>query len=168
MDLWVSEAGVLRQGEQSYRCALGKAGLRFEKREGDSATPIGRFPLRRLFYRADRLAAPITRLPLRAITPQDGWCDDPAHEDYNRLISLPHPARHETLWREDGLYDLLVVLGHNDSPPIAGEGSAIFLHLARPDYSGTEGCVALALPDLLAVLADLGPEDRLIVSALQK
>ena len=134
-----------------------------DKREGDGGTPVGTFALRRLLYRPDRAAAPATRLPVQALTPADGWCDDPDDRAYNRPVTLPFAASHEKMWREDNIYDVVVVLGHNDDPPVAGRGSAIFLHVARPDYRPTEGCVALALDDLLRVLADCGPETRLTV-----
>jgi L,D-peptidoglycan transpeptidase YkuD (ErfK/YbiS/YcfS/YnhG family) len=148
----------LHAGDRVWPCALGKGGVVRAKREGDGATPLGRWPLRRLFYRPDRLAAPATGLPVTALDPTMGWCDDPAHADYNRLIRLPHPARHERLWREDHVYDLVVVLGHNDAPPVPGAGSAIFLHVARPAYAPTEGCLALALADLLAVVGACSAE----------
>ena len=92
-------------------------------------------------------------MPLEPIAPDDGWCDDPADADYNRMVRLPHPARCEELWRDDALYDLIGVLGWNDAPVVRGRGSAIFLHVARPDFAPTEGCVALAATDLRAVLA---------------
>ncbi len=157
-------------GGARWPCALGRAGViaGAAKREGDGATPSGCWPLRRVLYRPDRLAgAPstgATGLPTRAITPDLGWCDDPGHADYNRLIDLPHPAGHETLWREDGLYDVVAVLGHNDDPPVPGHGSAIFLHCAEPDPAGrhglrpTAGCVALPRARLLALLAALPAE----------
>ena len=163
MDLIVSASSEARWGELRYRCALGRGGLTAEKREGDGATPIGAWPMRRLLYRADRMERPSTRLPFREITPDDGWCDDPADPAYNRPVRLPYPGRHERLWREDALYDLVVVLGHNDDPVVAGYGSAIFLHVARPDYAATEGCVALAHADLLRVLAEAAPGDRVVV-----
>lgn len=93
----------------------------------------------------------------------DGWCDDPLDAHYNQQIRRPFPARHERLWRDDHLYDVIAVLGYNDSPPIAELGSAVFLHVAQPDYGPTEGCVALALSDLLALLASIGPEDHLVI-----
>ena len=148
----VTGDGWLRFRGRQLRAALGRGGLRAEKQEGDGATPLGRLPLRRLLYRADRVAIPATALPREPITADDGWCDDPAHADYNRAIRLPHPARHEALWRQDPVYDLVVVLGWNDAPVIRNRGSAIFLHLARPDYAPTDGCVALALPDLTWLL----------------
>lgn len=151
----VDPAGWLTFGGLRYRCALGKGGVRADKREGDGATPIGRFGLRELLYRPDKLATPSCLLSKSALKPEDGWCDDPSHPDYNRLVRLPHPARCETMWREDGCYDLVVPLGYNDDPPVAGLGSAIFLHVAKPGYSPTEGCVALARDDLLTLLAAL-------------
>ncbi len=137
-----------------YRCALGKGGLSAEKREGDGSTPIGLLPLRRLLYRADRLAPPQASVAIAPIAPEDGWCDDPTHADYNQQIRLPHPARHEILWRADHIYDVIGTLGWNDAPVARGRGSAIFLHLARPGFAPTEGCVALERQDLLQVLRD--------------
>lgn len=132
-----------------------------EKREGDGASPIGVWPLRYVLYRPDRGPAPKTALPVRPIARDDGWCDDPAHPDYNRPVKRPFAASHEALWREDGLYDIVVVLGHNDDPPVAPLGSAIFLHLAKPDYAPTEGCIALSRPDMEAVLRLAAPGDLL-------
>ena len=162
MDLIVS-AGVVDWDGRRFRCALGRTGIRADKREGDGVTPAGRFGLRRVLYRADRLARPPTALPVAALTRQDGWCDDPADPMYNQPVRLPYPARHERLWRADGRYDLIVVLGHNDDPVVPGHGSAVFLHIAAPDYRPTEGCVALARDDLLAVLAEARPGDRMCV-----
>ena len=137
-----------------YSCAIGKGGIRADKREGDGATPIGLLPLRRVLYRADRLAPPRAAVPLAPIAPDDGWCDDPAHADYNAPIRLPHPARHEELWRADEIYDVIGVLGWNDAPIARGRGSAIFLHLARPGFTPTQGCIALQQRDLLRVMAE--------------
>lgn len=168
MDLTVSADGFLRIGARSYRCALGRGGVREEKIEGDGATPVGSFALRRVLYRPDRLEAPETALPLAPVEPDQGWCDAPADPMYNRQVRLPYPASHEKLWRDDHLYDVIVVLGHNDDPPEPGAGSAIFMHVARADYGPTEGCVALRLPDLLAVLAACGPADYLGVTPADK
>lgn len=154
-------------GDRAFPCAIGKGGMvaAQDKREGDGASPLGAWPLRRVLYRPDRGPAPRTALPVSPIAPDDGWCDDPAHPDYNRPVKRPFDSSHEALWREDGLYDLVVVLGHNDDPPVAPMGSAIFLHLAKPDYAPTEGCIALARPDLEAVLALAAPGDVLIIEA---
>jgi L,D-peptidoglycan transpeptidase YkuD (ErfK/YbiS/YcfS/YnhG family) len=153
--LTVDPAGWLEFAGQSVRCALGRRGIRRDKHEGDGATPCGHFALRELLFRPDRLAPPICALPVRPISPGDGWCDDPSHPDYNRMVMLPHPARCERLWRHDALYDLVIPLGYNDDPPRPGLGSAIFLHVAGPYFEPTEGCVALALPDLLTLLGQL-------------
>lgn len=158
-----SVTGMLSWPKGEARCALGRGGVSAAKREGDGATPVGVMALRYLFYRADREAQPFTRLPIRAIEPEDGWCDDPESSEYNRHVRQPFAARHETLWRDDRLYDLLIVLGWNDAPPVPARGSAIFLHLAGENYAPTEGCIALARRDLLRLLADCGPGDRLTV-----
>ena len=144
---------LLHHEGQRYRAAIGKAGIRAEKMEGDEATPAGLLPLRRILYRADRLARPRAAVPLLPLAPHDGWCDDPDDPAYNQPIRLPHQARHEVLWRSDSLYDVIGVLGWNDAPVAKRRGSAIFLHEARPDYAPTQGCIALAGPDLLALLA---------------
>jgi L,D-peptidoglycan transpeptidase YkuD (ErfK/YbiS/YcfS/YnhG family) len=154
MEALVHPDGRLIWRGQTLRCALGQGGVRVEKEEGDGATPAGFLPLRRVLYRADRVPPPRCVPPVEPIAPGDGWCDDPAHQDYNRRVILPHDARHEELWRRDELYDLVAVLGWNDQPVAKGRGSAIFLHVARPDHAPTAGCVALLLPDLARVLAE--------------
>ncbi len=146
--------GHVELGDRRCRAALGRSGVRPDKQEGDGATPAGTLMLRRLLYRADRIAIPRAAVAREPIGPTDGWCDDPAHPDYNRQITLPHPAHCEELWRRDALYDIVGVLGWNDDPVERGRGSAIFLHVARADFSPTDGCVALPRADLLALLAD--------------
>lgn len=141
----------------TLRCALGKGGIKpaADKREGDGASPAGCYAVRRIWYRADKLALPKMTLPVRPITPNDGWCDAPEHTAYNTHVLLPFDASHERLWREDDVYDIVVELGHNDSPPKQNMGSCIFMHVARPAYQPTEGCVALELTDLLKILPQL-------------
>ena len=141
--------------KNTYRCSHGKNGCTFAKVEGDGKSPVGVFPLRRVFYRADKVAKPKTGLPVLAIAEQMGWCDDSACPEYNTLIELPFAGSHEKMWRDDDVYDLVVEIGYNDDPVVPGKGSAIFMHCARDGYSGTEGCVALGVEDLLAVLAEL-------------
>jgi L,D-peptidoglycan transpeptidase YkuD (ErfK/YbiS/YcfS/YnhG family) len=153
--------GIMRIGRQEVRCALGRGGVvaAAMKREGDGSSPIGAWPIRQVLYRPDRGPPPRTVLPLQPIAPEDGWCDDPADPSYNRPVKHPFPASAEHLWRQDGVYDIVVVLGHNDDPVVPGAGSAIFLHLARADYAPTQGCVALARADLEALLALAKPGD---------
>lgn len=158
MDIHVFPDNRLVFDGRTYRCALGRGGVRVDKREGDGATPAGRFPLRCLYLRADKQKPPQTALPVRVIGPADGWCDDPAHVFYNRLVALPFDGSCEAMWRDDDLYDLVIELGHNDSPPLPGAGSAVFMHVAKADYAPTEGCVALAKSDLLTVLKGCSSE----------
>ncbi|MDB5460859.1 MAG: hypothetical protein JWO72_2600 [Caulobacteraceae bacterium] len=149
------------------RAALGRGGIlpAAAKREGDGASPVGTWPLRRVLYRPDKGPPPRTALPASAIAPGDGWCDAPDDPAYNRPVTLPYPASAERMWRDDDVYDLVVVLGHNDDPPAPGLGSAIFLHLARDGFTPTEGCVALARGDLEAMLAVARPGDALQIKA---
>ncbi len=163
-DLIVGADGRARFGAASWRCALGRSGVGRDKREGDGATPAGAWPPRRVLYRADRIQAPRCAFDVAALSPQSGWCDDPADPRYNQFVTLPYPARTEALWRADHLYDLIVPLGYNDAPVVPGKGSAIFLHVAQPDYAPTEGCVALALADLLDFLAGADAATRVVVA----
>jgi L,D-peptidoglycan transpeptidase YkuD (ErfK/YbiS/YcfS/YnhG family) len=136
-------------------CALGRAGISHRKREGDGATPAGTLSPLLVLYRPDRMPRPRTRLPVRPLRPTDGWCDDPGDRNYNRAVTLPYAARHELLWRKDHLYDILVVLDWNLEPAIPNLGSAIFLHLERPDGGPTEGCIAIAPASMQRVLRDM-------------
>lgn len=145
--------GYLWLAQERFRAAIGARGIVRHKEEGDRGTPAGLLALRRVLYRADRIAMPRCAVLTEPIARSDGWCDDPQHADYNRMIRVPHAGRHEALWRDDALYDVIGVLGWNDAPVMPGRGSAIFLHAARPDYAPTAGCIALAPDDLIAVLA---------------
>jgi L,D-peptidoglycan transpeptidase YkuD (ErfK/YbiS/YcfS/YnhG family) len=165
MDLIIPATGTALWGERRPRAAIGRAGISGDKREGDGATPAGSFLMRRVLYRPDREARPGTALPVLALDPADGWCDAPGDAAYNRPVRLPYRAQAETLWRLDALYDLVVVLGYNDAPVLPGRGSAIFLHLAAPDYRPTEGCIALARADLVAVLAGADGTSRVVIAA---
>jgi L,D-peptidoglycan transpeptidase YkuD (ErfK/YbiS/YcfS/YnhG family) len=145
-------AGVLSCGPLRMRCALGPAGVRAMKREGDGGTPFGVWPIRQVHYRPDKVRRPRTALPVRLLRPSDGWCDAADDRNYNRRVALPYPASAESLWREDDLYDVIVELGFNDAPRGRGRGSAIFLHVARLDLAPTAGCIALHKDDLLALI----------------
>ncbi|MEH6404624.1 MAG: L,D-transpeptidase family protein [Sneathiella sp.] len=153
--------GELRFGDKCYPCALGKSGVTANKREGDHCSPAGVYSLRSLYYRADKIKKPVSKLELSAISKKDGWCDDPAISAYNQRVELPFNGSYETLWREDDLYDIVVVIGHNDTPPVSGFGSCIFMHVAKPNFEGTEGCVALKLSDLLALLSAIEKETKI-------
>jgi L,D-peptidoglycan transpeptidase YkuD (ErfK/YbiS/YcfS/YnhG family) len=145
------------------RAALGRGGVAALKREGDGATPLGRFPLREVLYRADRVHRPRTPLRLRAIRPDDCWCEDPADRSYNRLVKTASRPGVDRLTRADHLYDVVLVLGYNDRPRVRGKGSAIFLHLARPGLSPTDGCLALSRRDMPALLRELRRGSTIVI-----
>jgi L,D-peptidoglycan transpeptidase YkuD (ErfK/YbiS/YcfS/YnhG family) len=153
--------GVLLAGGRAIAVVLGRTGVAADKREGDDATPRGRFRLLRLWWRADRLPRPATHLPVRRIDRALAWCEDPADRRYNRPFRRSANEPGDRLWRDDHLYDLVIEISHNTRPRIAGRGSAVFLHVARPDRSGTAGCVALDLKDLRRLLGRLGPNTRI-------
>ena len=156
--------GRLRWSRGSAAAAVGRAGVRADKHEGDGATPAGTYPLVSILYRPDRIAAPQSRLPVKPLAPSDGWIDDPADANYNRPVSLPYPASAEQMWREDDLYDALVVTGYNMEPVVPGAGSAIFLHIATPDFAPTAGCVAVRREILLRLLPLLGPGSQIAIT----
>lgn len=164
-----ASTGILTLNGQRYPCALGRSGiiLSSEKQEGDGATPAGTWILRRLLYREDRMSRPKTNLPTDVILKLDGWCDAPDDTNYNTQIKLPYDASAETLWRDDNLYNLIVVLGHNDNPVIAGKGSAIFFHVAKYNDTGlapTEGCIALPEATLKALLESCSTDTKMEIT----
>jgi L,D-peptidoglycan transpeptidase YkuD (ErfK/YbiS/YcfS/YnhG family) len=164
-EILVSGDGWLSWSNERHRCALGRAGVVADKREGDGGTPAGRFRLRRVLYRADRMPRPVSGLPVAVIAPDDGWCDDPESPDYNRQVRLPIEASAEEMWRHDALYDLVVVIGHNDDPPVSGLGSAIFLHVAPPGDAPTAGCVGLPVDVLRRLVAGLDDDSEIEIFA---
>jgi L,D-peptidoglycan transpeptidase YkuD (ErfK/YbiS/YcfS/YnhG family) len=155
--------GKLHLGAVSYPCAVGRSGRGSKKREGDGITPVGRWQIRHVFYRPDRLLKPRTSLPVSPLKPWLGWCDDPADANYNRLVRLPFARSREGMWRDDCLYDVVAVLGYNDWPRAKWRGSGIFMHIARPGYTPTQGCIALSLTHILHVLEILSPGAVIIV-----
>lgn len=157
----------IRYGDLTLPCRIGTSGYTpvAQGREGDAKTPLGEYSLRFGLYRADRLPAPRSSLTFRPLRKDDGWCDAPNDPAYNRFIRRPYPASHEVLWREDGAYDIILVMSHNDSPPVAGLGSAVFLHIAQPDDRETLGCVALAPEDMVQLLPQLSPGQMIKIYA---
>ncbi len=155
--------GWLIAGQMALPVALGRGGIKANKREGDGATPRGAFRPKRLWWRGDRHARPMTHLPLKAIRPHDGWCEDPASRHYNRPVKLPPGSRADRLARLDGLYDFIVEIDHNTRPRVAGRGSAVFVHVARPGFAPTAGCIALKATALRRLLARLGPRTKIVI-----
>lgn len=158
MDLLEIQGTTAIWQQKRYDCVLGRSGTSTERSEGDGTTPIGIWPVRQLYYRPDRLRLIETRLPLKALTATDGWCDSPEDPQYNQYVRMPYPSSCEALWRTDHLYDLIFELGYNDDPVVPHLGSVIFMHVAADDFSPTEGCIALRLDDLLQIAGDCGPD----------
>ena len=156
--------GVLAAGPLALPVALGRTGIKANKREGDGATPRGAFRLKRLWWRAERHPRPATLLPARRIASDDGWCEDPGDRHYNQPVKVPPGSKADRLARADRLYDFIVELDHNTRPRAAGRGSAVFIHAARPAFAPTAGCVALELKTLRRLLARLGPRTKIMVS----
>jgi L,D-peptidoglycan transpeptidase YkuD (ErfK/YbiS/YcfS/YnhG family) len=155
--------GWLIAGPLALPVALGRSGIKANKREGDGGTPRGRFRLRRLWWRADRLARPSTLLPVRPIRRSDAWCEEPRDPRYNRPIRLDPDRAGDRLWRTDNLYDLVIEIDHNTRPRVAGRGSAVFVHVARPKFAPTAGCVALDRAVLRRLARRLTPRTTIVV-----
>jgi L,D-peptidoglycan transpeptidase YkuD (ErfK/YbiS/YcfS/YnhG family) len=167
--IWIRAAagnprrGWLTADGRTFPVALGRGGIRANKREGDGGTPKGIFQPRKLWWRADRHTQPRTFLPVRAITPEDAWCEDPRDRHYNRPVRLPRDRVGDRLKREDHLYDFIIEIDHNSHPRILGRGSAVFLHLARDHFGPTAGCVSMTKSAMLHLLQRLGPETRIVI-----
>ena len=159
-----STRGWLTANGRTVPVALGRGGIKANKREGDGATPKGIFRPLRLWWRADRHPRPRTMLPVRAIQSDDAWCEDPASRSYNQPVRLNDNHGGDRLRRDDHLYDFIIEIDHNTAPRIVGRGSAVFLHLARENFGPTAGCVALRKSDLLRLLERMGPETKIVVS----
>ena len=160
--------GRIIAGRMVIPCALGAGSTTHTKREGDGATPLGTHYAVKGFYRADKMRHPKTSIPMARLRPSDGWCDEPGHRRYNRKVTLPFAARHERMWRDDHLYDIVLDLGWNMQPRVHGRGSAIFLHCARDNFGPTEGCIAIPRHMAKRLLAVLSPRTKIIVGAQTK
>ncbi len=155
--------GWLTANGQTIPVALGRGGIKANKREGDGGTPRGIFRPRQLWWRADRYPRPPTLLPVRAIRPEDAWCEDPSSRHYNQPLRLDRGREGDRLTRDDRLYDFIIEIDHNRSPRVAGRGSAVFLHLARQDFSPTAGCVSMTRSAMLRLLERIGPQTRIVI-----
>ena len=151
-NIYIYSSGRAVFKEKEYRCAIGKNGVTNNKAEGDWKTPIGCFKIRKVLFRKDKIEKPQTDLLVEEIQENDAWCDDVNDKNYNQQIKLPYNSSHEKLWRDDEVYDIVVVLGFNDNPIVPGKGSAVFIHIARQNYPPTAGCIAFNREDLLEIL----------------
>lgn len=156
--------GLLVAGALSMPCALGRGGVVRAKREGDGGTPAGALKPVELMFRPENGRPEAPFLPARPIRPDQGWCDDPRHPRYNRRVPLPFPGSHEQLWRDDALYDCVIELDWNRRPAIKGRGSAIFLHIARPGFTPTEGCIAISKSAMRRLLPLLSTETQFVIA----
>ena len=135
----------------SFKCSIGKNGLKRNKKEGDRATPIGTYTIGEVYYRADRNQRPLTKIRTKVITKTMSWCDDSKSQFYNKEIKVNKKISHEKMYRMDRSYDYLIVINYNTKKIIPFEGSAIFIHLTK-NYKKTEGCIALKIKDMLILL----------------
>ena len=169
MDDWVVTAdrnGYWLQARVRVVAAqIGRGGVirAADKREGDGATPCGRWPVRAVYYRPDRVQCPETILPCHRLTVDCGWCDDVTSPDYNRYVKRPCDFRHEQMWRHDEAYDFVVELGYNDAPVVVGHGSAIFLHCIAAGKNSTAGCVAVDRDDLALIIRSALPNQHILI-----
>jgi L,D-peptidoglycan transpeptidase YkuD (ErfK/YbiS/YcfS/YnhG family) len=153
----------LHIGHLVFPCLIGRSGRTHRKREGDGASPVGMFDLTLGFYRGDRVLRPAAHLDTRPIRKTDGWCEVPGSAFYNCHVRLPFRDGHETMWREDGAYDVVFATSHNQRPRVRGFGSAIFFHLTRDGANATAGCVAVSLGDMRKILALCGRHVKLAI-----
>ena len=155
--------GILEVGQLRFPCSLGRSGASHLKREGDGASPRGTWRLRRLFFRQDRMFPPQGWLRPLVMRADDGWCETVGDRNYNRLVKIPYATSHETMRRDDDLYDIVIETSHNERPRVQGHGSAVFFHLRRPDGGPTAGCIAVSPRDMRIILRHVGPETRLVI-----
>jgi L,D-peptidoglycan transpeptidase YkuD (ErfK/YbiS/YcfS/YnhG family) len=155
--------GWLTAGGLTVPVALGRGGIKADKWEGDGGTPRGTFRPRQLWWRADRHPRPKTFLPVRAIRREDAWCEDPSSRHYNQPLRLAGDGGGDRLTRADHLYDFIIEIDHNTSPRVADRGSAVFLHLARPDFSPTAGCISMTQSAMLRLLERLGRQTKIVI-----
>ena len=157
----INKSGYLKYKNLKFRCALGKAGIRIKKKEGDNITPKGTYKIIRIYCRKDRIRQVKSKIKIYKINKKIGWCDDPRSEKYNQLIKLPNKFKHEKFYRKDHLYDLIIVLNYNMRPVIRNKGSAIFIHLAKRNYYPTKGCIALSKNNLLMILNKINKNTKI-------
>lgn len=158
-----SQKGILKAGGLVFPCSLGRSGRKPLKREGDGASPVGSWTMRRMFYRSDRMQRPRTGLKPQVLRDHDGWCETVGDRNYNRLVRIPYATSHEYMKRKDHLYDVVIELSHNERPRVQGHGSAVFFHLRQPDGGPTAGCIAVSARDMKIVLERIGPKTRIVI-----
>ncbi len=144
------------------KCSIGKRGIGLKKKEGDLITPKGKYKIKYILYRKDRVKIR-TKIKKIIITRKMGWCDDPNSKQYNKLIKLPTAYKHEKLYKKENIYDIIMVLNYNMNPIVKNKGSAIFIHVAKKNYKKTEGCVAVKKTHLLKIAKDLKRYTKVLI-----
>ena len=162
--IFVSKSSYLKYQNLKFKCALGGAGIRNKKKEGDNITPKGTYKIIKIYYRKDRLKKLHSKFTLTEITKSMGWCDDPKSRKYNHPIKLPTKYSHENLYRRENIYDLILVLNYNVKPTIKNKGSAIFIHVAKKNYKKTAGCIALKKADLVLLVKEINKNTKVIIN----
>ena len=162
--IFINKSGFLKYKQIQFRCALGKAGVGKKFQEGDGLTPIGTYKIVKVYYRKDKIKKLTSNLKLISINKSMGWCDDPKSKKYNQLIKLPSKYRHEKLFRNDRIYDLILVLDYNMNPIIKNKGSAIFIHIAKNNYCKTKGCLALKKKNLIEIISKIKRDTKIIIN----
>ena len=160
----INKSGYLKFKNHKFRCALGKSGVGEKKIEGDDLTPKGTYKIIKIYYREDRIRKIKSKIRLRKIEKNFGWCDQPNSKYYNKLISLPNKLSHEKLYRKDNIYDVIIVLNYNMNPTIQYKGSAIFIHVARRKFPPTKGCVAISKKNLLYLIEKISKKTKIKIS----
>ena len=159
----INKSKYLKYKDLKFKCALGKAGIRKKKKEGDNITPKGIYKIIKIYYRDDRIKKISSKFKLIKITKNMGWCDDPKSKKYNQLIKLPNRYSHEKFFKKDNSYDLIVILNYNTNPIIKNKGSAIFIHIAKKNYKSTAGCIALKKDDLLKLIKIIDTNTKIFI-----
>jgi len=159
----INKSKYLKYKDLKFKCALGKAGIRKKKKEGDNITPKGIYKIIKIYYRDDRIKKIFSKFKLIKITKNMGWCDDPKSKKYNQLIKLPNRYSHEKFFKNDNSYDLIVILNYNINPIIKNKGSAIFIHIAKKNYKSTAGCIALKKNDLLKLIKIIDTNTKIFI-----
>ena len=157
----VKKSGYLKYKNFKFRCALGKAGIKEKKFEGDNITPRGTYRIIKVFYRSDRIKNLTTRITKIKIKKNMGWCDDFKSKDYNKLIKIPFKYSYEKLFRADHIYDVVILINYNYKPIIRNKGSAIFVHIAKKNYQKTAGCIALKKQHILKILSNIKKNEKI-------
>ena len=162
--IFINKSGYLEYKDLKFRCALGKAGIKRKKIEGDNITPIGTFRINNIYYRRDHIKKIFSKFKLIEIKKNMGWCDDPKSKQYNQLIRLPYKYKHEKLYRKDNIYDLILVLNYNTRPILKNKGSAIFIHVATKNYRKTAGCIALKKKHLIRLVERINKKTKININ----